>query len=203
MASMALLDDGIGNNPEYSPGGDDIKGWIPKGITYIGKLKNTPYSSALRQIIFECMYKDTVHRPGLLELKERIQEGWRVANQMAPGGEPWADFAHPDPDPPEWDPDAWDPDDDESAGGKDGEDDDEEQDEEAEEEEEDDEQADEDDEDGGAETRVQDDKQETGEISVGNSQGEDTKETMETEAVDTGGNSSPNEQGRQKRCRIQ
>lgn len=83
---------------------DDIDGWRPKGSTLACEgLRYTPYSLPLRQIIFECVYQDAKFRPSLLQLKERAQEGLRIAVEAVPEGEPWEDFVHPGPEPPEWD----------------------------------------------------------------------------------------------------
>lgn len=90
----------------------NIPGWRPKGLTQpCGELASTNYSSMLKQTIYEMMYSEPDFRPNLQVIKTRVQEGWRVANEVSPGGEPWEDFIHPDPMEPEWDPDAWNPDD--------------------------------------------------------------------------------------------
>ena len=97
---------------KYTPG-NIIEGWISLGETYFCQgLKDTPYSRALKQIIFECLYVNPAFRPNLVLLKARVQEGWRAAQAKGPRGEPWADFVHPEPEEPDWDPDAWNPDED-------------------------------------------------------------------------------------------
>jgi len=85
-----------------------IPGWRPKGLTQpCGNLASTNYSSALKQIIYEMMYADPDLRPDLQSLKNRVQEGWRIANEVSPKTEPWEDFVHPDPFEAEWDQDTW------------------------------------------------------------------------------------------------
>jgi hypothetical protein len=208
MGWVAVLEPGIVSHSEYNPGKDALKGWTPKGTTHTERLMHTPYSAALKQIIFECMYKDPVHRPDILSLKERVQEGWRAANNAAPGGEPWADFVHPDPDGPGWDPDSWDPNDDANTGGNNGAaDNNEEDDQGGEEDEDEDEGEDEegDEENDGEETDEWEDTDE-GETDAGDSEngrGEDSTEKMEIKAEDNGANVPLNEQGRKSRCRIQ
>lgn len=83
---------------EYAPGTVNIKGWIQKEKTCGIDLKDTPYSSTLKQMIFECLYEDYELRPKVIDLKNRIQQCLKVAISANPrGDEPWEDFVHPKP----------------------------------------------------------------------------------------------------------
>lgn len=96
---------------EYAPGTINIEGWVQKGKTFGIDLKDTPYSSTLKQMIFECLYEDYELRPEIIDLKNRIQACLKVAiSAKSRGDEPWEDFVHPGPEEDDWDPDAWDPD---------------------------------------------------------------------------------------------
>jgi len=68
----------------------------PKGRTYGANLQSYPYSQALKDLIFSCLYEVPAHRPTLLELKAQVMEGWATANQVCEG-EPWADIQAPEP----------------------------------------------------------------------------------------------------------
>lgn len=84
---------------------DDINGWHPKGSTLACEgLRYTPYSLGLKQAVFECVYQEPNLRPGLLELKERVREGLRIAGG---GGERWEGFLESGPETQEWDADSW------------------------------------------------------------------------------------------------
>ena len=67
-----------------------------KGLTYGANLIPYPYSNALKNLIFECLYEIPAHRPSLLELKGKILAGWEIAN-LECEGEAWADIQAPEP----------------------------------------------------------------------------------------------------------
>jgi hypothetical protein len=88
---------------------DNIDGWHPKGSTLACEgFRYTAYSLGLKQPVFECVYQEPKLRPSLLELKERVQEGLRMAVGVTRGGESWEEFVEPGSETEEWDADAWD-----------------------------------------------------------------------------------------------
>jgi hypothetical protein len=81
--------------PQY-----DLNDQPPKGITYGVHLSHYPYSNELCDLIQECLYEKPAHRPGLIELKERVRDLMETAILADPTPEPWVDFLPAEPLPP-------------------------------------------------------------------------------------------------------
>jgi hypothetical protein len=77
---------------------EEIKNWQLKGTTVGLELTRAPYSAALKKNILECLYEDPELRPGLLDLKDKVQKGLKAANDAQPGGESWENFFAPEPE---------------------------------------------------------------------------------------------------------
>lgn len=81
-----------------------MDGWVSKAYTFWADgLSETPYSVALKLIIFECMYAENRLRPDLRSLKTRIKQGLKAAQMASPFTKPWTYFVHPEPEEREWD----------------------------------------------------------------------------------------------------
>ncbi|CAL3973700.1 unnamed protein product [Diplocarpon coronariae] len=56
------------------------------------------YSTALRDLIHECLYEDPAHRPSLLQLKNRIRAGVNACRAAGETVDEWWDLDAPDPE---------------------------------------------------------------------------------------------------------
>jgi hypothetical protein len=72
-----------------------------QGVTYGVDLHVYPYSDSLLDLIQECLYERPAHRPGLIDLKQRVQAGMEAAILADPTPEPWVDFLPGEPLPPD------------------------------------------------------------------------------------------------------
>jgi hypothetical protein len=78
----------------------DINNSPALGIVYRTNLQEYPFSESLRNLIQEWLYERPAHRPDIIKLKEKVQEGLTAAIEADPTAEPWLDFLPAEPIPP-------------------------------------------------------------------------------------------------------